>query len=124
MYANHANQNGPNTWALNWNETIELGKLAHAPDPSRNYLLPLAQWESIETARIVSARAGTLTLTNFMVRSDNDYRLNFAPTGVVGMDYHRGLALSTIDRDNDAWEIIALQSHEVSDGTIHVAICA
>ena len=67
-----------------------------------NYLMPLSLWNHFDTIKLISATSGTKTLKNVRVRAPN-YELLFDKTGTKGLDYHQGMKLSTVDRDQDAW---------------------
>ena len=103
LYANHFGQTDRNTWSMSWVEVTEVGKQAHNPNPGSNYLLPMQYWSQLYLGKFYSATSGWISLSNFSLNSANKYSMNFSPTGVSGMDYHRGRPLSTVDRDNDAW---------------------
>ena len=64
--------------------------------------------------------SGGILLNNFGLSQNGRYQLNFDSTGNDRMNYHRGLPLSTIDRDNANWLIIARTMQRHSVGIIHV----
>jgi len=103
VYSTHANQGSRDEWALSWDETINDGKRANDPQPGLNYLLPLRKWTEIETLELRSATSGTIRLEDFSIQSGNNYTIAFRPTANARMNYHNGLPLSTVDRDNDQW---------------------
>ncbi len=92
-----------NEWALSWVEVTEIGKRANNPSPNSNYLLPLNLWTQLDTVQLRSQRTGNITLSNFNLSDDGQYRMTFADTNHNGMNYHNGRPLSTVDRDNDSW---------------------
>ena len=103
LFSAHTHSAGPGVWNLTRDEVTRVGVRFARPDPSANYLMPLQKWADLKSARFASAASGLIVLGDFSLNKNDDYRLNFTPTGNGRLDYHRGKPLTTADDDNDQW---------------------
>ena len=103
IFATYRKESSATAWALNWDTVTKKGFRHGNPPEHGNYLLPMSLWRYFHTIKLISERSGTKTLKNVNVRAPN-YELSFDKSGDKRLDYHRGMKLSTVDRDQDEYK--------------------